>query len=123
LTVVLRDLAKSGAVISAAESTSGNDVAISDINYSVTHTSPSEAAARAAAMRDALARARGLASAASESVGAIVKITDNSAPQPPEPFVRFGTAVGAGKAPSSVPLQPGTQTVTANIDVTFDLMA
>lgn len=119
LTVVLRQLDKSGAVTAAAENAAGNDVAISNINYSVADTSKSQVSARAAAMRDALAKARGLAAAAGESIGPIVRISDNV--QRPEPITGFAANGAGAKSASSVPLQPGTQTTSASVDVVFAL--
>ncbi|HWD24848.1 MAG TPA: SIMPL domain-containing protein [Acidimicrobiales bacterium] len=119
LTVVLRQLANSGAVTTAAENAAGNDVAISGISYSITNPSKSEVSARAAAMRDALAKARGLAAAAGESVGAIVRISDIA--QTPEPIGYNAAGGAAARRGGSVPLQPGTQTTSASVAVVFAL--
>jgi uncharacterized protein YggE len=121
LTVVLRVLSKSGAVVNAAQSAAGNDVSITGITYSITDVSKGERTARAAAMRDALARAKALAGAAGESIGPILKITDNSNAPIPLPFAQKSASASSG-SPTSVPLQPGTETSTANVDVVFSLV-
>jgi uncharacterized protein YggE len=121
LTATLRQLAKSGAVITAAEDAAGNDVSISGITYSLANPAQGESAARSAAMDDALARAKGFASAAGERVGQVVKISDTSSTSVPEPFAS-ANAVGTARGASAVPLQPGTQTATASVDVVFSLV-
>jgi hypothetical protein len=118
LTITLRRLSVSGAVVGAAENAANSDVSITSISYSITDVAAGERAARAAAMRDALARAKGLAGAADATVGPLVRITDQSST--PIPFARNAAGVASGAA-SSVPLLPGTQTLTATVEAVFTL--
>ncbi len=121
LTVTLRNLGKSGAVLGAAARAAGNDVSITSTSYSITNAASGEAAARAAAMKDAFARAQGFAAAAGERVGAIERITDTSSDTGPIVFTPQNLGATAKSAASPVPLQPGSQTVNASVNVVFAL--
>jgi uncharacterized protein len=67
-----------------------------------------------AAIADAKAKAQALAAAAGLSLGGATTIVESSST--PIPFVDKAAA-----APSSTPVQPGTQRVTASVTVTFAL--
>jgi hypothetical protein len=122
LEVTLKDLAKSGAVISSAQSTVGNDVSIDDISYSLVNVNAALNAARATAVRNARAAADVLAKAAGTKVIGITKISDQSASNSPSPitFNKVATPQSKTSVPS-VPLNPGTQPVTATVDIVFSL--
>ena len=122
VTATLHNLQKSGQVIDGAEATVGNDLSITNTTYSITHLARFETAARGNAMRNALSKARGLAAGVNESVGQVIKITENEQQNAPPPLA-FGAARAAGSAAQpSVPLRPGTQTVVVNVDVSFALL-
>lgn len=121
LAVTLTDLAKSGSLISVAQSSVGNDVSIDNISYSLVNVNTVLDSARAAAVHNALAAARALANAAGSSVGVVTKITDQSTSTPPINFNNAPAQKQASGSASSVPLSPGTQSVTATVDVMFTL--
>jgi hypothetical protein len=118
LTVVSHQLAKAGAVIDAAAHAVGNDVQINGIAFSRANLAPFERAARVAAMRQAAADASALASAAGARLGGIVKVTDELPPAPPV-GVRMAAAAAS---PTSVPIQRGTTTVSAQVQVVYALV-
>lgn len=115
LTVTMHQLSSAGAVIDAAAHAVGNDVQIQGITFSRADTAPYERAARIAAVHQAATEAAALAAAAGDHLGGIVKITDEAA-SPPQIL---------GAAPSSaaaVPLQSGTTTVSAQVQVVYALV-
>jgi hypothetical protein len=119
--VTLTDLAKSGSLISVAQSSVGNDVSIDNISYSLVNVNTVLDSARAAAVHNALTAARALANAAGSSVGVVTKITDQSTSTPPINFNNASAQKRTSGSASSVPLSPGTQSVSATVDVVFTL--
>ena len=69
------------------------------------------------ALENARAKARALAEAGSFSVGPVSSITEQSAESPP---VMFKAATAAGDA-GRTPIEPGTQDVTADVTVVFEI--
>jgi uncharacterized protein YggE len=122
VTATLHNLQKSGQVIDSAESSVGNDLAITNTTYSITRLAGFETVARGNAMRNALSKARDLADGVNESVGRVIRITETEQQSSPSPLP-FSAARAAGStAQPSVPLRPGTQTVVVNVDVVFGLV-
>ncbi|MCU1489677.1 MAG: hypothetical protein JWM85_1082 [Acidimicrobiaceae bacterium] len=119
LTATLHAIAKSGAVIDAAESAVGNDVQIQGITFSLSSTATAMSEARVQAVQNAKQAAADFARGDGESVGPLVKISpvQTSVPEP-LPFAANGAA---GTARSAVPIKPGTQTVSVQVDVVFRL--
>ena len=116
LSVTLKNLAKAGSVISAAQASVGNDVSIDSISYSLVNVVGILNSARTIAVHNALAAARVLAVAAGSSVTGVSKITDQSTSSAPIPF---NGAAAQKRSSGSVPLSPGTQSITATVDVVF----
>lgn len=117
LTVTLHQLARAGAVIDAAAHAVGNDVQINGIAFSRSNPAPLERAARVAAMRQAAAEAGALASAAGARLGGIVKVTDEVSSPPVTPVMAAGAAASA-----PVPIQRGTTSVSAQVQVVYTLV-
>ena len=115
LTVTMHQLSSAGAVIDAAAHAVGNDVQIQGITFSRADTAPYERAARTAAVHQAATEAAALAAAAGDQLGGVVKITDEVA-QPPE--VLGATASRA----AAVPVQAGTATVSAQVQIVYALV-
>ena len=119
LTVILHDIARSGRVIDAAAQTVGNDVQIQGISFSITGTAALLKTARIEAVRDAEAEASDLASGAHTNLGPIMSINDQEQQTiPPSPL--FGNAA-ATAAKSAVPLEPGTEHLSVQVNVVFEL--
>lgn len=119
LTATLHDIAKSGAVIDAAENSVGNDAQINSIAFSLSNTGALQARARAEAMANARAQAESFARGGDETLGSIVKISpvQQSIPSP-EPF---NASAGAVKA-VPVPIKPGRTQVSVQVDVIYRLV-
>ena len=121
LTVTLANLSRAGTVLSAAQTKVGNSVSITSTTYSLSDTSNPINSARADAVRHAHAAAAAIAGAAGEHIDGIVKISDQTSNTPP---IGFNAAAGFARqsAPSSsVPLQSGTQTVSATVDIVYSV--
>jgi len=119
VTAKLRDLAKAGFVIDAAALTAGEDVRLQGVTFSIDNTSALVARARADAVRDAVAQAKQLAAAAGVTLGPIRTIDDTGTELPQQPiFNASGTSGGEGAA---VPLQPGSQQLSVDVTVVFDI--
>ncbi len=117
LTVTSHHVSRAGALIAAALAAAGNTAQFSGITYSITNQSTVMARARAKAIANAHRAASQLAHAASASLGAVTKIVaDESSP----PLFVHGAVFGAANA-ASVPVQPGTQSVSVTVRVTYAL--
>jgi uncharacterized protein YggE len=110
----IRDIAKVGPTIDAATRQVGDDIRLDGVSFSFQDTGSLMSAARADAVKDARHRADEIASAAGLQLGDIQSISDATAQ--PLPVV---AARGAGTA--SVPVEPGSQALAADITVVFGL--
>ncbi|MFZ1062046.1 MAG: SIMPL domain-containing protein [Acidimicrobiales bacterium] len=121
LNVTLHEISKAGAALDAATNAAGNGVQLSNLSYSISNQDALYQKARTAAMKNAYAEAKDIATSAGESVGSIVRVTDEestSGSTTPTPL-QFNAA--AGKATSSVPVEAGTETVTDQVSVVYAL--
>jgi uncharacterized protein YggE len=116
--VTIRDLARAGSVIDAGAAAVGDAARVNGITFTIDDTSTAIAAARAAAMRDAAARAGQYAAAGGVAVGAVVQIGEQQVADPWP--VQYAPAAAAGDR-ASVPLQPGTQQLTVDVTVVYEL--
>jgi uncharacterized protein len=116
VTVTVRKIDSSGDLIDAASNVAGDAIRISGLNFAVSDPSPSLAAARDLAVKDATTQAEQLAKAAGVKLGKIRSIhtagSGNSTP-----IYRAGAV--AEKA--STPIAEGTQEITASVELVFDI--
>jgi uncharacterized protein len=121
LTVSVRQLDRAGAILDDAAAAGGSDTQIQSVSYSVQDTGPLLAAARADAVRQAEAAAKAMAGAAGVGLGPLRVVTDVTQPQV-FPYAAASAAASAA-APSSVPVpvQAGTEQVSADVTVTYDV--
>ena len=117
LTATLRHINEAGGQIDAAVRAGGNVVTINGISLNLTDTSHLLARARAAAVADARTKAAQYASAAGQSLGPVVAITDQAQVQP---FPVYAQAAGAAPK-ASVPISPGSQQLSVSVTVVFAL--
>jgi uncharacterized protein len=113
--VTVRDLDKAGDVVDTATAKGATDV--NGISFELGDPAKALDDARAAAITAARTSGLAMAAAAHVTLGAVVSISDASAPTP----IYYG---GAGAAPSAdlrTPVQPGTQDVSASVTVVFEL--
>lgn len=115
VSVTIRNLDQAGTLLDRVVQAGANSV--TGISFSVENPQSLLGQAREAAIQDARARATQLAQTAGASVGEVLVITENVGSPPPVMLER--AAVAQGGAP--VPVQPGEQSFTASVQVTFAL--
>lgn len=120
VTVKLHGIANAGATIDAAAGAVGNDVRMQGVMLSIDNTSALVAKARADAVKDAIAQGHQLADAAGVKLGAIRTIDDTAA-NTPQPLNFYGDAAHRALAQAAVPIQAGTQNLTVDVQVVFDI--
>ena len=116
LTATLRDLAKAGSQIQAAATAGGNATTVSGVSLNLADTGRLLARARAAAVRDAQAKASQFAHGLGRSLGPVISVSDQSQVFP---YPEFSAAAGAKAASPSVPVSPGSQQVSVQITVIY----
>jgi uncharacterized protein len=109
--VKVRKLDSLGTLLDQVVAAGGNQ--IQGISFNVSDPAAAIDKARQAAMNDASHKAQQLASLTNATLGLIFSITENS--QAPIPF----PAAADRSAASSVPVSPGTQTVTVNLQAAW----
>ncbi len=114
----LRNLAKAGQVIDTAALTAGQDVRLQGVSFSIDNTSALVAQARADAIKDALAQGKQLAGAAGVKLGSIRTIDDTGTQVPSQQF--YG-ADSLKQASASVPIEAGSQQLSVDVVVVFDI--
>lgn len=119
LTVTTHHLAGAGELIDAAAHAVGNDVTIDGITYGRADAAPLLREARIKAMHQAAGEASALAAAAGGRLGGVIKVRDEN-PQVPVTF-GVGAATPAATHSSPVPLQGGTTSVSAKVEVVYAL--
>ena len=113
--VKVRDIAKLGDVISAANAAGAND--ISGPSFTVADPAPARAKAIEEAVADARTSAEAMAKAAGKSVGDVLSMSSSDAGMVAREM--FSAAdMGAAK---SVPIEPGQLDISANVVVVFEL--
>jgi uncharacterized protein YggE len=110
--VRVRDLSKVGQLLDAAVASGGNR--IQGIAFEVSDSSAALDLARTAAWDNAQQKAEQLARLAGGQLGAVLTVDESS--QTPVPFVQASPALARAAA---VPIEPGAQTLTVHLDVTW----
>ncbi len=119
VTVRLGDMAKLGEFMRQAVEGGANR--IDGVSFGLREPAKAEQEAGAAATRDAMQRAKAVAEAAGVALGPVERITTpprTERPSPPYPVMRMAAAEGRGKA---VPLEAGTVTFSAEVEVVWAL--
>ena len=117
LSATIHDLAKAGAVLSAAVDAGGNAVRVDSVSVALDDTSGLVGGARASAVDDAKTKASQYAEASGRTLGAVVSITEVvSTPTPMYGYVQATTAL---RADSPVPIQAGSQDVSVQVTVVY----
>jgi len=115
LTATLPHLAKAGSQIQAAVTAGGNATTVDGVSLNLTDTSTLLARARAAAIKDAQAKASQFAKALGRSLGAVISVSDQSS----VPYPIFAPGAAASASAGRVPVQPGKQQVSVQITVVY----
>jgi len=113
--VTVRDLDELGTLLDAAVEAGGNT--IENIRFEVSDTDEVLAQAREAAVDNARAKADQLATLLDVEVGEVLTVSESSF-SPPTPVV-FEEA--AADRAAAVPVQPGTQSVEASVQITWQI--
>ncbi|GAA1479944.1 SIMPL domain-containing protein [Gordonia sinesedis] len=117
LQLTMRDMAKASEVLAAAANAGGDDTRVSGVSFAVDDDSKLLEQARKAAFDDARTRAEQYASLAGDSLGKVVTIKETTGgEQPPAPADARNETLA-----SPVPIEPGEQTVTFTVTVTYGL--
>lgn len=115
VSVTIRNISQTGELLDQVVQAGANNVG--GISFSVDDPSALEQQARDAAIANARQRAEAMAQAVGGSIGQVLSITENIGSAPPIPL-----AVGRAEAAAdAVPIQPGEQTVAAQVQITYEL--
>jgi uncharacterized protein YggE len=117
VTVKIHDITRTGELLDQVVAAGANT--ISGVSFTVDDPKALQQNARNAALTDARARAEAMAQSIGGSLGQVLSITENIGTPPPQPYRMEMAQTGAGT--SSVPIQPGEQTITAQVQVTYEL--
>lgn len=113
--VTLDDTRTLGPTLDALVAAGANQ--INSIGFSIRDTDALLAAARTAAVGDAMRRAQTYAKAAGVTLGAVISIQESGDNEGPRPMLRAMTVMAAPVTPTAA----GEQSVTANVSVTFEI--
>ena len=114
--VKIRNLDNAGTIIDAATAAGGDAATVNSLAFSIEDNSELLQMARSAAWADAEAKARQLAQLAGAELGAAVSITESISYDVVP--IYYGERAAQDEA-GATPIEPGTQDVTVNIQVTF----
>ena len=115
--VTIRDIGTASDVLAAAATAGGDNTRISNVAFAIDDDSELMKQAREAAFDDARARAEQYASLAGDSLGKVQTITESTSGQQQPTSVQRDSAVAA----APVPIEPGEQTLTFSVTVTYAL--
>jgi len=121
VTVTLHDLSSAGAIIDDAAAKVGDDVRFDGVALSIAKTNKLMEAARADAVRDAITQAQQLAKAAGVKLGAIRTIDDTGSTSPQPLYFSDKQALAAGSAAAPTPIEAGSQQLSFDVNVVFDI--
>ena len=111
----IRDISKVGPSIDAASQQVGDDVRLDGVSFSFQDTGSLMSAARGDAVKQARADAQDLATAAGLQLGDVQSISEGTTVTP------FPAAAASATQAASVPVQPGSQSVSVDVTMVFEL--
>ncbi|WP_322489167.1 SIMPL domain-containing protein [Chloroflexus sp.] len=116
--VTIRNIAQAGDLIDQVVQVGANR--LYGVSFGVSDTEAVMAQARETAVTNARARAEQMARASGASLGRVLFITENFGASP-IPVPMMADAYGAPASRSAPPVQPGQQTYSATVQITFEL--
>lgn len=123
VTIKVYDLTKVGSLLDGATSAGANQ--IDNVYFTFNDPDAIKEQARENALANAKEKAKKLADAAGLNLGKLVTFSETSSGYPgPIAYDTKAVAAGSGGAPVPAPetmVQPGTQDITADINVTYEL--
>ena len=117
VSVTLDDLTKLGPALDALVRSGANQ--LGEVSFSIANPKPLAERARAAAVADAMAKARTLAAAAGVNLGPLLSLQEGTAFRP-GPVPMFAQA-RAALAPAPPPIAAGEQSVSVNVTMTYGI--
>jgi uncharacterized protein YggE len=118
LSVTLRDVDGSGAVLGDLLSAGGDAARLMGVSLAVSDPSAALEEARAGAVADARAQAEHLAALAGRALGDVRRISTVAEPGMPRPIAMAAMGVRA----AAMPVEAGEASVTVSLQVRFDLV-
>ncbi len=118
VTVQIHSVSSTGTIIDSAAKAAGNSIRINQLSFSVQDPAALFGQARAQAVSQAATEAKAMATAAGEHLGALCSLNDSAPSSEPLNTSSFNALVGA---PSSVPVQSGSQQVKATVTAVYQL--
>jgi uncharacterized protein len=110
------DLQKLGAVLDAAGSSGATSM--SGLRFDLKDRDAAEREAMTLAVRDAMARARALATGGAVVLGPVLRIEESGDVRPPMPYMTMRAEAGA---PAQTPIAPGELEIRAQVTVTVKI--
>ena len=121
-TVLVRELTKGGAAVSAAVESGGNDVRVSDLRLLVGDESAVMERARDAAVAEATAKAEQYAEASGQDLGDVLTLKEVRAKPVPTPVYAETAAYGVlDRATKALPIRAGKEKGTVTVRVVWEL--
>jgi uncharacterized protein YggE len=121
VTAKLRDVNKAGNIVDAATKVSDNEIVVRSLSFSFDDNSSMVAAARTLAVKRAQDQARQLADAVGVSLGNLDSISSTSVPVGPPPETAGARATPSAAAAPTPPVNPGSQTVSVEVTLVYQI--
>lgn len=118
--VLVRDLATGGRAVSAVVSTGGNDVRVSGLGLRVANPDSLLAKSRAAAVKEATAKAREYAADTGQTLGSVLSLREVHASAPAPTPLRFDRAAYADSVPA-LPIRAGRDKLAVTVRIVWEL--
>lgn len=119
VTATLHDIGAAGTLIDAAAAAAGDAIRVEQTAFSISDDSELRARARAHAVQKAQDQAKQIAEAAGVKLGAVRSIVEEP-PNQSAPLMRSPMAFDQAAA-ASTPVEAGSQELTVNVTVTYDM--
>ncbi len=116
VSATIREIDRVGSILDGVVREVGDEVRFGGVAFAIADPTELADTARAAAMGDARRKAAQLAELAGAALGAVVAVHEGGGAMPPTP--KFARAMAMD---SSVPIEAGTQSVAADVTVTYRL--
>lgn len=120
VTATLHDLATAGTLIDAAAAAAGDAIRVEQTTFSISDDSELRAEARARAVRQAQDQAEQIAQAAGVDLGKVRSIVEVPPTSTEDQLMRSPMAFDQAAA-NSVPIEAGSQQLTVNVQLTYDI--
>jgi uncharacterized protein YggE len=118
--VLVRDLTKGGRAVTAVVRTGGNDVRVSGLGLRISDPDSVLARSRAAAVREATAKAKQYADATGQTLGSVVSLREVRASAPPPTPVSFDRAAALHSA-QALPIRAGRDKLAVTVRIEWSL--